>query len=241
MSDAFEKSWDIVKEDWPLGPGQKENAFNEQEIIRYILSHVMDLHQSEDPSELEHLMWLGQELSRAQQPDSQPPHEDWDPDLSDDDPMQESPRDYMMGNRYNPPQMLPRGGVLPQIMQFLQSNPEVWSHSGDDFTGGMSFSGISRQRPSEQDLFGDDWEMTPEEMATLGDQYDEDFPYDLQYRLGYDRQDTSEPYGTGGFRYDHDRGGHRGEVSRFNILDLLAQLASDSPDEHTYREIGGFP
>jgi len=115
--------------------------------------------------------------------------------------------------------------MLP-IIEMLSQNPEMWMHTGTDMGG--DFAGLSRGRPSEKELFQDDWEMQDDERESLSgmDQYSNDFPYDLNYRLQYDRVGDGN-YGESGFSYDHDRHGQRGRVERMNMMELLSRLAND--------------
>jgi hypothetical protein len=121
--------------------------------------------------------------------------------------------------------------MLP-IIEMLTQNPEMWMHSGTDMGG--DFQGLSRVRPSEQDLFQGDWEMKDDERQSLSgrDQYSDDFPYDLNYRLGYDRIGEGN-YGESGFSYDHDRHGQRGRVESMNMMELLTRLANDDPNDRS--------
>jgi len=121
---------------------------------------------------------------------------------------------------------------LGPIIEMLSQNPEMWMHSGTD-TGG-DFQGLSRGRPSEQDLFQGDWEMKDDERQSLSgrDQYSDDFPYDLNYRLGYDRIGEGN-YGESGFSYDHDRHNQRGRVESMNMMELLSRLASDDQNDRS--------
>ena len=113
--------------------------------------------------------------------------------------------------------------MLP-VIEMLTQNPEMWLQTGYDIGG--DFAGLSRNRPSEKELFGDDWEMQDDEIEALSgmDQYSDDFPYDLNYRLGYERIGEGN-YGESGYSYDHDGAGQRGRVERMNMLALLQRLA----------------
>lgn len=113
--------------------------------------------------------------------------------------------------------------MLP-VIEMLSQNPEMWLQTGYDIGG--DFAGLSRNRPSEKELFGDDWEMQDDEIEALSgmDQYSDDFPYDLNYRLGYERIGEGK-YGESGYSYDHDGAGHKGRVERMNMLALLQRLA----------------
>lgn len=113
--------------------------------------------------------------------------------------------------------------MLP-VIEMLSQNPEMWLQTGYDMGG--DFAGLSRNRPSEKELFGDDWEMQDDEMEALSgmDQYSDDFPYDLNYRLGYERIGEGN-YGESGYSYDHDGAGQKGKVERMNMLALLQRLA----------------
>ena len=143
--------------------------------------------------------------------------EDREKKYAEEDAMKKAMTDEEMVYVKMPKSMLP-------IIEMLTQNPEMWLQTGYDMGG--DFAGLSRNRPSEKELFGDDWEMTEDDMKSLSgmDQYSEDFPYDLNYRLGYERIGEGD-YGESGYSYDHDGAGHKGRVERMNMLALLQRLA----------------
>ena len=146
-------------------------------------------------------------------------YEAWKKNLVSSKEMKKAMTDEEMVYVKMPKSMLP-------VIEMLTQNPEMWLHTGTDMGG--DFADVTRDRPSEKELFLDDWEMKDDEMEALSgmDQWSPDFPYDLDYRLGYDRIGQGN-YGESGFRYDHDRHGQRGRVEQLNMLELLSRLANN--------------
>jgi hypothetical protein len=111
--------------------------------------------------------------------------------------------------------------MLP-LIEMLAQRPQMWSDVGSDMGG--HFGSITRDRPNEADMFG---RWNPEEYAEEGwTPEDELGPFDD--KLWMTRHDEKQPWGTGGFDYhDHDSD-DRGVVRQIDLVEALKRLLSEN-------------